>query len=303
MKILFKLQAAVVYAPAEHKEIAPFANRSGVCLVGSSDVFLSKVKRICGSVEGRPNMAIAKYSFTANGWIGPVVEGRNRFDWKITKTRNPICFLVLPQLALRLVVMVAVCGAGIAQAASCIPGSQAVPAGSYLQTCSGASVSGTTLRADCKEVTGSVHTGSELRDCQNCLPQSDIANSSGELHCSKGNMPFSGSYMQTCRFIYVIGTTLIADCKEDSGRWHGAVQLPNMLSCLNGSIINVSGVLQCSSAPPPGGSYKQSCDDIWYFDGVLHARCRTTSGNRNSTQSKASPGSACSNQNGNLQCQ
>src|SRR5258708_8236909 len=65
------------------------------------------------------------------------------------------------------------------------------PEGSYLHSCSGVSVAGTTLTGSCKTTGGSVNSTS-LADYPSCI--GDIANFDGALSCSKGSPPPDGSY-------------------------------------------------------------------------------------------------------------
>jgi hypothetical protein len=148
-------------------------------------------------------------------------------------------------------------------------------------------------------------------DVSQCTLGSDIFNADGTLECNRGGFPPSGSYQNSCRLFYVIGPSLFAQCKNDSNIFVGpgdrGTSLPSSSQpasfgqCL-GDILNFDGELHCSTAPPPGGSYLQSCSEVWFDSGVLHAHCRRGDGSRNKTSSPASSNSNCSNQNGNLAC-
>ncbi len=95
----------------------------------------------------------------------------------------------------------------------------------------------------------------------------------------------AGSYQRSCKFLSVACNTenLKALCKPRQGpeRW---TQLDNFRQCV-GDIANMDGELHCSKgSPPPGGSYTQSCQDIWVDGGVLHAQCKTRNGQWNQSE-------------------
>jgi len=86
------------------------------------------------------------------------------------------------------------------------------PPGSYEKTCSGISVSGTTLKASCKTFNGqSVQT--ELPYYASCV--GDLGNINGTLACAGPN----GSYALTCEDSVVKGETLSARCKKKDGKF------------------------------------------------------------------------------------
>src|SRR5262249_39135927 len=141
---------------------------------------------------------------------------------------------------------------------------------------------------------GSSNTSLIVTDC---TPGSDIFNVDGTLECSAGGtLPPSGSYQASCRFFRTRASTLIAQCKNDNGSFvgqpQGATQLSDFHRCI-ADILNFDGQLACTTASPiPGGSYAQSCSEIWFDSGILHAHCRRSDGSSNKTQSAASPGSS-----------
>jgi CVNH domain len=86
------------------------------------------------------------------------------------------------------------------------------PPGSYQKTCSGISVSGTTLKASCKTFNGqSMQT--ELPYYASCV--GDLGNINGTLACAGPN----GSYALTCEDAVVKGDTLSARCKKKDGKF------------------------------------------------------------------------------------
>lgn len=91
-----------------------------------------------------------------------------------------------------------------------------------------------------------------------------------------------GSYTQTCRDIFVNGTSLVASCKDFHGNWPSrgtTTTLQTYTSCV-GDIFNSGGRLTCALAKPPPGSYQKTCNDL-NFDANQHlnAQCRDFSGN------------------------
>lgn len=99
----------------------------------------------------------------------------------------------------------------------------------------------------------------------------------GGHKCLADNPP-GGSYQQSCRNISANGGTLTAQCRTRSGAWPNT-SLPNYHQCV-GDIQNQDGQLRCNrGAAPPGGSYQQSCRDVWIDSGTLHASCRNRGGN------------------------
>ncbi len=102
--------------------------------------------------------------------------------------------------------------------------------------------------------------------------------------------PPRGSYLRSCDRINFkcslnSGTEeiLSAWCKPRQGPEH-FTQIGNPAAC-KGDIANMDGVLHCSKGgSPPGGSYTQSCQDIWVESGVLHAQCKTKSGQWNQSE-------------------
>ena len=116
----------------------------------------------------------------------------------------------------------------------------------------------------------------------------------------------AGSYKRSCKLIGVAcnSDNLTGLCKPRQGpeRW---ARLDNFRQCV-GDIANMDGELHCSKGgPPPGGSYTQSCQDIWVEGGVLHAQCKMRDG-----QWKSPPASltyapcrnGIDNINGDLRC-
>jgi hypothetical protein len=181
------------------------------------------------------------------------------------------------------------------------PASALPPAGSYLHSCSGVSVTGTTLTASCKTRGGSVNSTS-LADYPSCI--GDIANFDGALGCSKGSPPPDGSYRRTCRDFFVAGNVLKAECKDRGGSWQ-VTSLENFQGC-TGQVSNIDGFLTChrGSKSPPQGSYRQTCRDLWFDGSVLRALCKARGGDWTPTtlNDVGTCRGALSNQDGVLSC-
>ncbi|MBI3705712.1 MAG: hypothetical protein HY244_18105 [Rhizobiales bacterium] len=112
---------------------------------------------------------------------------------------------------------------------------QSAPAGSYQKTCTGISVSGTTLNASCKTFSGqSMQTN--LPYYASCV--GDIGNINGTLACAGPN----GSYALTCTNATVSGNTLSASCKKINGQMQ-QTSLPGFQG-FQGNISNSDGQLK-----------------------------------------------------------
>ena len=112
---------------------------------------------------------------------------------------------------------------------------QPAPAGSYQKTCSGISVSGTTLNASCKTFSGqSMQTN--LPYYASCV--GDIGNINGTLACAGPN----GSYALTCTNATVSGNTLSATCRKKD-QTPVQTSLPGFQG-FQGNISNCDGKLQ-----------------------------------------------------------
>jgi len=155
-----------------------------------------------------------------------------------------------------------------------------LPAGSYQQTCKNSNASGGTLTAQCKDNNQNYQPTSALTNYQQCI--GDIQNLNGQLQCNKGGTTPPGSYQQSCRDIYVNGTTLYATCKTRDGGWSSTpTSLSNTNQCIGG-VLNIDGVLRCSMGEaPPNGSYMRSCTDEWE---QRHSSCYLRRRNRQAWQ-------------------
>jgi hypothetical protein len=90
------------------------------------------------------------------------------------------------------------------------------------------------------------------------------------------DQPPRGSYQRSCERVTWDCKTLSAWCKPRQGGEEHTFLDPS--TCI-GDIANMDGELHCSKGgSPPGGSYTQSCQDIYVDNGVLHANCRQSNG-------------------------
>jgi len=116
------------------------------------------------------------------------------------------------------------------------------PRGSYRQTCRDINVRGDSLQAECQNGYGEWRRTSldHYDDCSG-----EIVNDDGRLECTRrgGRQVPRGSYVQTCRNIYVRGDKLRANCQAGDGRWVWS-QLDDWDDC-RGGIVNANGQLTC----------------------------------------------------------
>jgi hypothetical protein len=126
-----------------------------------------------------------------------------------------------------------------------------LPAGSYTQSCRDAWVDHGTLHASCQTRAGNWIT-SVLPDISRC--RGDISNQDGQLRCNRGaappggshtqGSPPRGSYLQSCRDVWVDNDTLHASCQTRGGNWITSV-LRDISRC-RGDIANQDGQLRCT---------------------------------------------------------
>lgn len=112
----------------------------------------------------------------------------------------------------------------------------------------------------------------------------------------------TGSYQQTCRDIRVDGSTLIASCRDQRGRWRASA-LDEFQTCRD-QVFNDNGVLRCSRAALPTGSYRNSCRRIRAEGGTLYALCDRIGGGTRETSlvDYGSCRSSIDNKDGYLDC-
>lgn len=132
-----------------------------------------------------------------------------------------------------------------------------LPAGSYKQSCTNASVRSGLLSATCKDSAGRYqNTSLRYEDCRG----RDIANINGRLSCAiggggGGNAVPTGSYQRTCTNAYMSGTILHANCRLAIGSSTRRTSLDTR-DCRGRDIGNINGQLTCSNngggGVPPG---------------------------------------------------
>mgnify|MGYP001800580312 CR=1 FL=1 len=121
---------------------------------------------------------------------------------------------------------------------SCFPNK--LPTGSYSQSCRDMVVDTDFLAATCKTSSGDWNR-TQLAETSACT--GDIWNQNGKLQCRKNNPP-SGSYLQSCNNVNVVGTSLYANCRTPGGA-RTKTYLRNFQQC-SGGIYNSNGQLRCN---------------------------------------------------------
>jgi hypothetical protein len=174
-------------------------------------------------------------------------------------------------------------GLGLAATALAPASAQAIPSGSYQQSCTNIRVRGDQLTARCTNPQGvAVRSSIALNSCRG----GDIVNSNGQLACNSngygnrrhrrdgdnnggynnggynnggynnggnnnggynngryGNRAVSGSYQSSCTNVQTNGTMLTATCTSPNGS--NITSTINTVRCRGGDIANVNGRLAC----------------------------------------------------------
>jgi CVNH domain len=173
-----------------------------------------------------------------------------------------------------------------------------LPPGSYQQSCRDMFVDQRNLNASCKDRSGRFRNAL-LLDYRNC--QGDIWNGDGQLLCNR-EAPPGGSYAQSCRDIVAEAGNVRATCRRMNGSWQASF-LPNYRGCV-GDLWNHDGVLECSRAALPTGSYQRSCSFAQTDGHTLTATCKDRSGHdvRTTLSDYAACRNDITNMNGVLHC-
>jgi CVNH domain len=147
-----------------------------------------------------------------------------------------------------------------------------LPQGTYRQSCSNCSVSGSILTAKCDPIKSTYNQFYSTLDGYGAC-RSGIENFNGYLTCDKGDAPAPpGSYRESCRDIVVEKGTLYAKCRNVGGEWkESAVKL----NTCNQSVYNYNGALECIL---PLGTYQHTCRNAHLSGGQLTADCKSKSG-------------------------
>ncbi|AEQ32532.1 cyanovirin-N domain protein [Megavirus courdo11] len=126
-----------------------------------------------------------------------------------------------------------------------------LPKGAWEQSCTGGTISGTTLTAQCKDSAGTPKAST--LDLSRCSP-GPVTNNAGVLTCTPGSgfcnttptcaLP-TGPYQSTCTGAAINGTMLSATC---DGPNNTKVQTSlDLRNCGQGDIINNNGSLRCGA--------------------------------------------------------
>lgn len=178
--------------------------------------------------------------------------------------------------------------------------SQALPQGSYLDTCRDLYVEGNTLYGECQDNRGKWKK-TWISGYNYCA--GDIYNNNGVLDCRGGRKPAEpsgpakpaagslpdGPWAKTCRDPALDGTILRANCQDSRGTWRPT--WIDLRQCPSRYIGNEDGLLVCMAAPPPPapalkpgydtlprGSWTDTCRSGVIKRGVMRAECSTSDG-------------------------
>jgi hypothetical protein len=177
-----------------------------------------------------------------------------------------------------------VLGAALAAGSLAPAAAQAIPSGSYQQSCSNIRVRGDELIARCTNPQGTrVRSSISLDSCR----RGDIANSNGQLVCNRnGYGRRRGGYGN--------GNGGYGNGGYGNGNGNGGYG--------NG---NGNGGYGYGNGYAPAGSYQQSCRNVQSSGGVLTATCPAANGNliTSSIDPRQCRGMDIANRNGRLVCQ
>lgn len=114
--------------------------------------------------------------------------------------------------------------------------SQALPAGSYWDSCTSCQIWNHSLRCMCKTVNGNSNkTSINMKSCK-----STISNINGYLSC---DLPHpTGSYKGSCRYCRISDGYFFCQCKTRGGIWKNT---SIRLGACTGSMSNIDGHLTC----------------------------------------------------------
>ena len=116
----------------------------------------------------------------------------------------------------------------------------APPQGSYLQTCSSVTQSGSIVTASCRNSSGLTYRTSI--DNNSCIRLGEpIANIGGSLRCA---LVVYGTYAKSCYGYIAVNGVLTSDCKPPSGAL--VRSRISVLSCGRENIANINGQLTCA---------------------------------------------------------
>lgn len=146
----------------------------------------------------------------------------------------------------------------------------ALPSGSWIQSCRNYRMDGWVLKAECRSGRRWQRTEINTRNCRE-----DISNQDGRLVCGSGYSLPRGSWIESCRNYGMDGRVLSAECSDNRGRWRFSEL--DTRGC-RAPVSNQNGKLVCGEeAQLPSGSWTQSCRNYAMNGSVLEAECRDRS--------------------------
>ena len=117
-----------------------------------------------------------------------------------------------------------------------------------------------------------------------------------------GGRPPSGSYSRSCNKAELVGSVLIAECKDQNGE---TIKTRLYARDCTGDISNDMGELRCALRRLPSGSYNRSCSACTAEGSSLQCTCRDTKGKSIRTAldlASCDYGGDVTNKDGHLQC-
>ncbi|MFO1056993.1 MAG: CVNH domain-containing protein [Dongiaceae bacterium] len=206
-------------------------------------------------------------------------------------------------------------GLALLLAVACLPAeAKQLPPGSWSGSCSGATVVGNVLTAQCRSSSGDKRwTSIDFTRC----PGNAVANDQGYLVCDydynngnngnyNGSMP-PGSWSQSCRNARMKNGELRADCQRMDGSTRQSSIDPSR--CQGNAVANDNGNLVCerngNNGRMPGGSWQQTCRNSSVQGGTLYASCQRSNGSwrDSSINYRQCSNNAVANDNGRLVCE
>lgn len=114
--------------------------------------------------------------------------------------------------------------------------SQALPGGSYWDTCTSCQMWNDNLRCLCKNVSGDLNrTSLNMQSCN-----TTVSNINGNLSC---DLPHpTGSYKQTCQYCRIADDQFSCQCKTARGSWYNT---SIRIGACTGNLSNIDGHLTC----------------------------------------------------------
>ena len=171
-----------------------------------------------------------------------------------------------------------------------------IPPGSYNDSCMAIQVVGTTLEANCQDISGNWHeTQADIAGCQGGL----FANNNGSLVCGRGGYRIGqqlprGSWRASCTDGSKNNGILYAKCDTGTGSWLNSTLSLNdcpsrIVDNSYGNLVCRGGLSNATSYSPnfsqstgsyamPGGSWRSTCRNAQMQGSMLYAQCNNGSG-------------------------